>query len=59
MSQFKHLQELNITYTEHFKNSMSYSIQSLKASFYFFIHAIYPDVYLTNGSNTIKQFTFE
>jgi hypothetical protein len=54
MSQFKHLQELNITYTEHFKNSMSYSIQSLKASFYFFIHAIYPDAFEFDGSRQIR-----
>ena len=55
MIRFKHLQQLNITYASHFKNSMSYSFKSLRASCYFFIHAFYPDVYVYNGSKTICE----
>ena len=54
MKAFKHLSELNVSYTKHFKHSMYYSFVSLKSSYYFFIHAIYPDVYVTNGSTNIK-----
>lgn len=55
MTRFIHLQILNVSYTKHFKHSMYYSFQSLKSSYYFFVHAIYPDYYTTNGSTTIKQ----
>lgn len=55
MTRFTHLQILKVSYTKHFKHSMYYSFQSLKSSYYFFVHAIYPDYYTTNGSTTIKQ----
>ncbi len=51
--EFKHLQNTEQTYTFHFINSMHYSITSLKASFYFFIHAFYPDFFEFEGSKTI------
>jgi len=50
---FNHLNSVNQTYTEHFSDSMNYSWNSLKSSFYFFVHAIYPDIYKTSGSKTI------
>jgi len=50
---FNHLDTVGQTYTEHFSDSMSYSFESFKGSFYFFIHAIYPDVFTTAGSSTI------
>jgi hypothetical protein len=53
-----HLSDMDVSYTEHFKQSMKYSGRSLKASFYFFIHAIAPDVFKTSGSDTIKSFRF-
>jgi hypothetical protein len=55
MLRFKHLKDLNVTYNTHFKHSMSYSLQSLKASYYFFIHSIYPDIYKDKGSLSIKK----
>ena len=55
MKGFTHLKMLNVSYTKHFKHSMYYSFQSLKSSYYFFVHAIYPDFYTTNGSTTIKK----
>lgn len=50
---FKHLQQLKQNYFNHFYDALKYSILSLRASYYFFIHALYPDVYVTNGSETI------
>lgn len=55
MTRFKHLRDLNVSYNTHFKHSMSYSLQSLKASYYFFIHAIHPDVYKDNGSLSVQK----
>ncbi len=51
--EFNHLILNEQTYFSHFKNSMLYSYISLKASFYFFIHGIYPDIFEFNGSKTI------
>ena len=50
---FKHLQQVKQNYFRHFYDALKYSMLSLKASYYFFIHAIYPDVYITSGSETI------
>lgn len=55
MKTFVHLNHLNVSYTKHFKHSICYSLMSLKCSYYFFIHALYPDVYVTSGSDTIKK----
>lgn len=55
MTRFHHLKELNVSYTTHFKHSMYYSFTSLKSSYYFFIHAVYPDIYVTDGSETITK----
>jgi hypothetical protein len=51
---FKHLERINKGYFEHFFHAMSYCFISLSASFYFFIHAIYPDVFEFDGSRQIK-----
>ena len=51
---FKHLEQLNMGYGEHFLHSMSYCFISLSASFYFFIHAIYPDAFEFDGSRQIR-----
>ena len=51
---FKHLEQLNMGYGEHFLHSMSYCFMSLSASFYFFIHAIYPDAFEFDGSRQIR-----
>lgn len=52
--QFNHLESVGQTYTEHFSDSMNYSWNSLKSSFYFFCHGFYPDVFETSGSNTVS-----
>ena len=48
-----HLQFVNQTYCQHFKDAISYSFLSFQASFYFLIHAIYPDICEFKGSNTV------
>lgn len=51
---FKHLERINKRYVEHFVHAMSYCFISLSASFYFFIHGIYPDVFEFDGSKQIR-----
>lgn len=51
----RHLQIINQTYCEHFKDSITYGLRSWKASIYFFIHAFFPDFFQFNGSETIFQ----
>jgi hypothetical protein len=50
----KHLEYANQTYLQHFQDSMYYSWISLKACFIFFIHGIFPDTFIDNGSTTIS-----
>jgi hypothetical protein len=50
---FNHLDVVGKTYTEHFSDSISYSWKCCKSSFYFLVHAIYPDIFKTSGSDTI------
>lgn len=52
---FKHLEFANQTYWEHFNDSMSYFFQSCKSSFFFLFHALWPDIYITSGSETIHN----
>lgn len=52
---FKHLIEINQTYFKHFKDAISYSIESFKCSFYFTCHAFYPDMYKTKGSTKLNE----
>lgn len=52
---FDHLIFANQSYLEHFKDSIRYCGQSLKATTFFFIHALWPDFYTQAGSNTIHD----
>jgi hypothetical protein len=52
---FKHLTFANQSYFEHFQDALKYSLTSLTASFYFFIHAVWPDIYTRTGSDTIHE----
>lgn len=52
---FYHLKRVKQTYTEHFRDSLTYSFTCLRASFYFFIHSLWPDLYEFDGSITIKR----
>jgi len=53
MTYFKHLEKVNQNYFEHFIDSIRYFFYSMKASYFFLIHSIYPDFYETSGSGQI------
>lgn len=50
---FNHLNFMGQCYFFHFKQSIKYSFLACKASFYFFIHAIYPDIFQHTASDII------
>lgn len=52
---YQHLQKINQTYFQHLQNAFSYATQCQKASLYFMVHAIYPDIFVDNGSTTVKR----
>jgi hypothetical protein len=52
---FKHLDENDQTYFEHFKESIYYSYISFKSSMCFLIHAFWPDLYVKSGSSNINK----
>jgi|LauGreDrversion4_2_1035121.scaffolds.fasta_scaffold187137_1 hypothetical protein len=51
---FSHLTLVNQTYFEHFFDAMLFSFIAFKAFFYFFVHALWPDVFEFNGSREIE-----
>lgn len=53
--QFKHLIHAKQGYLEHFVDSISYSGKAFKAFWYFTIHAFWPEWYIKNGSDCIKD----
>lgn len=54
---FQHPKQVCMTYFQHARLSMNFSYMFLKASKEAFIHAIYPDKYITSTSDTIKEIT--
>jgi hypothetical protein len=50
-----HLNEIKQNYFSHFRDSMVFCGKSLKASFYFLIHAFYPDIFIKHGSTEIAE----
>jgi hypothetical protein len=50
-----HLEFANQTYLQHLQDSMTYSVKSLKASLYFFIHGLFPNYFESSGSQTIED----
>ena len=55
MIKFEHLEYAKQSYLQHLQDSFFYSWMSLKSSFYFFFHGLYPDIFKTNGSQTIVE----
>ncbi len=51
----RHLDNNNISYLDHFKRSIGFSMKSFYASCCFLIHAFIPDVLETRGSSIIKE----
>jgi hypothetical protein len=56
---FKHLEKVDQTYFEHLVDSMSYCGRALQSAFYFACHGIYPDIFETNGSESILELSNE
>ena len=54
MRLFKHPAQVKMTYFEHFKLSMNLSNILFQSSVKAFIHAIYPDIFITSTSDTTK-----
>ena len=57
MRLFRHPKEVCMTYWQHARLSFNFSYIFLKASKEAFIHAIYPDKYITSTSDTVKEIT--
>tara|TARA_Y100000022_G_scaffold170160_1_gene156027 strand:- start:417 stop:617 length:201 start_codon:yes stop_codon:yes gene_type:complete len=51
---FKHPTNVCLTYFQHMKFSLFLSFHFAKASTTAFIHAFYPDVFITDSSDTVK-----
>ena len=56
---FVHLKNEKMNYSTHFFRAFHISWLCLKASYYLFIHAIYPDVYEYDGSKLIEKIYLE
>lgn len=52
---FKHLSFANQSYFQHFCDAIKYSSMSFKASFCFFVHSIWPDIYIKSGSEIVHE----
>ena len=55
LNNFNHLKEKNITYYQHFKQSLEFAKSSLLATIIFIIHAFYPDIFIETGSNILRE----
>ena len=53
--EFNHLKYVKQTYLEHFMDAFSYSCRAFKSGFYFFVHALWPDMFEFNGSREIEE----
>jgi hypothetical protein len=56
---FNHLKLMKISYFNHFLRAIKISFTCLCASYYLFIHAIYPDIYQFNGTKIITKVYLE
>jgi hypothetical protein len=54
---FEHLEHVKESYWEHFKHSMTYAFLAAKCSFFFIVHAFWPDLFQHSGSDTILHLT--
>ena len=52
---FEHTRRVRQTYCEHLYDAIGYSMASLKASFVFLVHGIYPDIWEYDGSMIIQS----
>ena len=50
-----HLEDAKQTYFQHMKDCLKYSFISLKATVYFLVHGISPELFVTSGSEQIFE----
>ena len=54
---FNHLESMNISYIDHWKVSMNYSVKFASASIKALIHAFVPDFFETSSTDIIDEFS--
>jgi len=54
LSDFKHLRDVCMSYSEHMRHSHRLGVLFIKAGLKAFIHGIWPAVFVTSSSDTIK-----
>lgn len=52
---FQHLEEVKMTYCDHFSRSFVFSVKFFIASFKACVHSIYPDAFTTSTTDTIQE----
>jgi hypothetical protein len=52
---FNHLLHVDKGYFEHMYHAMHFCALSARAAFYFFFHGLYPDVFVSSGSQQIQE----
>ena len=52
---FSHLERVNQSYSQHFFDAILFSLIAFKASMYFFVHALWPDIFEVQGSREIDN----
>ncbi len=55
MIYFKHLEDVKESYFTHLKSALGISFNMLKGSIMVFIHAFYPDIFESSGSNICRE----
>jgi hypothetical protein len=50
-----HLDDVRMSYITHLKHSLYYSFESCSSGIIFFIHGLYPDIFVTAGSTKISN----
>ena len=54
-SYFRHCNNLKLSYFEHMKQSCSFGVEFLAASYRAFVHALIPSLYETSSTRTVKK----
>lgn len=57
--QFHHLDTAEQSYLTHLSKNMKYALVSMKASFMFFVHGIWPDAFVYDASETLINLNHE
>jgi hypothetical protein len=59
LTQFNHLNEKRLTYTQHFNSAFKMSYKMTYGGVCLLMHAIYPDIHQNTGSMIIEQLYLE